>query len=460
MSLDLRTIIWFLCVLGIFSTFVLRPRIGAYLYLVGALFAPVTILNFSFVRIELVLVPLMFVAVFLRKGFCWSDALLPAVAWAAWVLAVSLGSQDEVNWIGCYAFVRLVALSMIFASIGWTERDVIRSQSLFCLTAIPMALLCLGQVLSLPGARGLTESAYTTPSANVFDRQIVSEREGYAFRAIGTFGNVSPTGAYFVLVTGIGMVLLAEAGKVRRGRRRRGVVACLAAGFVGGIATMSGTYVAGAVPAIATAVLLSPRQSRRFSLAVVGVAAVCLVAVAWLAVRYSETFSDQLRYQWDRFTSGRIVESRYVGNDAVLAEALEDVSEAPLCGHGVIVNDTFIGDSVYMTLLYSSGLLGSSMLLLSVGMLAIHSLRWGLAGRLALMWTILIFVCGVGSTGIFILRFGDWWWATQGMLAGLLRASPTPGRNANAIRLPAGFAVGAEAPRISVSGGARASSIR
>jgi hypothetical protein len=157
MAFDLGTTIWLLLVLGILGTFTQWPRTGAYLYLGSVLLAPVALFGGSFVRIEMVLVPLMLGISFLQRGLRWPGALLPMVAWSVWGLLVSLSTGDEINWIGSYALVRLVALSIIFASIGWTERDFFRVQILFCVTAIPMAILSIGQVLSVPLVRQLTE---------------------------------------------------------------------------------------------------------------------------------------------------------------------------------------------------------------------------------------------------------------------------------------------------------------
>ena len=424
MVFDLGATIWLLLVLGILGTFAQWPRIGAYLYLVGSLLAPVTVFGGSFVRIEMVLVPLMLGISFLQRGLRWPGALLALVAWAVWVLLVSLSTGDEVNWIGCYALVRLVALSIIFASIEWTERDLVRVQLLFCVAAIPMAILSIGQVLSVPLARQLTELAYTTPSANVFLRQVALESEGYGFRAIGTFGNVSPAGAFFVTVLGIALILLSEYRNARAGRNHRVAACCLVAGFAGGLATMSGTFVAGMFPILGGAVFLSSPEKRGYSLGIVAVACVCIAAGAWAAINRSETLQEQLGYQWDRFIDGTIADSRYRGNDAVLAQAMEEIGENPFCGRGTTVTDTFIGDSVYITVVHSSGILGSLMFLSAIGMLVIRSLHSGLAGRLALMWTLSILISGVGSTGMFNQRFGDWWWATQGMLLGLACTAP------------------------------------
>jgi hypothetical protein len=413
-------LIWLACVLAVITVFAGWPRAGGILFLGVILFAPVGVFGTAHVRVELVLVPLILALQILNGTLRWPAALIPAVGWLSLVVAVSLLTEGDVHPIGLYGLSRFAAVCLIFSSIPYREHEVLAAQKLFVLSAIPMALLSLGQLFAVPFARWLTEFAYYTPEQAVFDLQIESENQGCIFRAQAVFGNNSTTGTYFVTVIGVAVVLLAECWRKQGDRDRTALTAGLIAALAGGAATLTATFIAGLFPVLVGAVAFSPASRRKAAMAIVAVLAVVTIAVAWVTIRRSETLGAQIEYQWDRILAGQATEGRYSYREGVLAEAYEEIRENLFFGRGAKVTTTFAGDSLYVMVLYTSGIVGSLLLVTALATMARRAWLAGLPGRLALVWTLAVLMCGVGACGMFILRFGDWWWATQGMLLGLV----------------------------------------
>ncbi len=450
---------WLLICVGVLVAFARQPRIGAVCYLLAVLFAPYANVADRQIRVELVLVPLLLGLLAVGHRLRLPAPLLPFIAWAGLVATVSLAYEGESNLIELYGTMRFVAVLLIFSSIQWREHDFVRTQYIFVLTAIPMAIFAAGQALWMPWAAGLTDLAYHSTNRIVFDQQLDNAEQGYGFRAIGVFENVSPAAMYFVTALAVGTLLfltVRRSANVNHGTcggqvsvQGRGswrylrdlptsrLLVGLAAAIGGGLSTLSATFFAGSVVGLSGGALLCPTKRRGLARGLVVMAAPAMVAVAvWQSGQRLDSLSAQFQYQWERVVNGTFFESRYGRGDAVLGDAIKEIAEEPLLGHGIKVTQTFRGDSLYVWAVYVSGYLGSLLLFGGVANCAVLSLRQGLPGRVALLWTLVVCTCGLGCVSLLAFRFGDWWWATQGMIVSIvqdrtLAASAGPARKAS-----------------------------
>lgn len=423
----MQNAIWFVCLLAVFLLYILRPKWGATALLVAALLVPLGgfgLMNATtMLRVELVLTPLLLMLQLLGipKSSCrlqLSLVTLLFAIWVCWIGMAGLLGDDRINYVGMYGYLRPVLLLMLFANIPWTEHDIERMQFCCVITVIPVAMLCLGQFLGIGVARALSENAYSPTTAAVIEIQADSELLGYTYRAVGVFGNVSPTATYF-LITMTLAVFLHGAFITKSVLGRSLLLSGLLASLAGGLSTLSGTFVAGFGPAILVILGFSPRRRRK---KILMHTLVCLAIAAlgvWWARSISQTVDVQLAYQWTRLTSGDGLANRYSSRNGVLAEAYERFWERPLRGHGVPQHSAFVGDSFFVNLLYSGGAIGTILFLIPVVMLGMASLRTGFCGHMGLAWTVIMMVCGIGCSGILAGRLGDWWWASQGAVLSL-----------------------------------------
>jgi hypothetical protein len=410
-------ILWMAGVFGVLGIFAIWPRAGGIAYLAVILLAPVAIIDHTTLRVETALTPLMLGWLVLAGSFRWRMPLIAFFCWIVWVTLVSVCSHGDTNLVGLFGYGRFVAVALIFGSIRWHKGDLIRTQYVFALSAIPIGLLSAGQVVNAPGVRAITQAAYTYSSQAVFDMQMEAQYQGYVFRGIGVFGNVSPAATYFLVAMIVAIILLCDEPQIKTPIRRWSLLTSLAAAIVGGASTLSATFLVGFTPAIAAAVFLAPPGRRLRSVAIAGLLCLLGTGMVWYLSTTSDNFAAQLDYQWYRIAQGDILEGRYSHQNGVTAEAIEAVRKRPVCGIGVKITDMFYGDSMYVCLLFIGGVVGLLLFFVGFGGLTLVALRSGTDGRLALAWIVLMLLAGIGANGMFILRLGDWWWATQGMLA-------------------------------------------
>lgn len=423
----MQNVIWIVCLLAVFALYMCRPKWGAMALLVAAMLVPFggfSLTNATtLLRVELVLMPLLLGCQLLGiPGSGYRYQLSPVTLlfglWVCWIGIASLLGDARINYAGLYGYARPVAVLVVFANIAWTARDVERMQFLFVLTAIPIGLLCLGQFLGFGVARTLSERAYSPATAAVLELQTENEFLGYTYRAVGVFGNVSPAATYFLIAMTLA-VLLHGAGPTSSLWRRLLLFIGLLASMAGGLATLSGTFVAGFAPTILVMLGFSPPKRRRKILQhTLLLLAIALPGLAW-ARSISYTIDTQLAYQWSRLTSGDGFVSRYSSRHGVLAEAYERFWEHPLRGHGVTQQSAFVGDSFFVNLLYTGGVLGTVLFIIPVVLLCLVSPRLGTCGHMALAWTVVMMACGIGCSGVLAGRLGDWWWASQGVVLSL-----------------------------------------
>jgi hypothetical protein len=421
--------VWLSCIVGTLALFVAQPRWGGLAYILSVMLAPYGVFDGGDVlmRADLVLTPLMLACQFLGLSRTRPNAsLVPItwlfVLWLIWIGMATLVSDREFHAVSANGYIRLVMVMIVFSWIQWSGQDVQNFQFAYVLTSIPIGILSVGQVCNISVLRALTEDWYSPPGAVVIELQNDLEQAGYLYRALGVFGNVSPAATYFLLVVCLTVSLLTTAAM----RSRRGwLLAALASSILGGISTLSSTFVGGILLAVSIVFFYSDSHRRRkLILAAAGCLAMLALFVA-LARSEFEMLDAVLEYQWERISSGRFLTARYSSDEGVLAQAFEELRHHPFAGIGWTRTDTFFGDSIYMSLLFCSGMVGCVPLIAGVACLILSAFRNKVLGHWALSWTAIMLLGGIGCTSLLTGRLADGWWAMQGMLISQLGAIPS-----------------------------------
>jgi hypothetical protein len=406
-------------IIAIFCLFLTRPKIGALAYLAAILLAPTIAIGGATPRIELVLVPLGLIARMLFRTHTWrrpglSLWLAMFVVWWIWLAFVTIVSPEATNWTGLYGVARLIGVSILFCSIEWTEDDIVRAQWIYLLSAIPVGLLTMGQLLGFGWAMTITNVGYSPASAAVIaNQQLAQDTFGGLFRGVAVFGNVSPAGAYFVLVIAVGLLLAV----IRPWARPQKIllIACISIAFIGGFATLSGTFFGGLAVVWGVALIAAPANARGRVLRRVVVWGGLGLLLATILVGRDEMIRAQVQYQFDRLVSSGRLQGRY-GSEGITYEAWQYVLANPIQGAGLTYSSIFSGDSLYLSVLFPTGFVGAVLFALPIVALMWLGWRGGVGSRFVLVWTLGILLIGISCNGMFIARLGDWWWAMQGML--------------------------------------------
>ena len=428
----MQNAVWLFSIVITLAMFVAQPRWGGLAFILVAMLAPYGMFadgEFS-MRADLVLTPLMLGCQLLGLSRTTNRySLVPIawlfVAWLACICTTTLVSEQKVDLIGAYGYVRLVLVMIIFSWIPWRELDASRFQFAYVLISIPIGLLSIGQVLDISFARALSNSCYSPPGADVMARQVEAEQIGYLYRAVGVFGNVSPTATYFLLTICLALSLLSTP---IAHKRRCWLALALATSLSGGLATLSGTFVGGIALVMLVALFNSDRKHRRNIILAV-VCSVAMLAIIVAIARSQFAMVDaQLDYQWQRIVNGHLLTNRYSTSEGILADAIEDLYCHPMFGLGWTATDVFSGDSTYFSILYCSGIVGGLVFAAGLVRLVLSSFRGKQCGRWALSWTAIMLLGGIGCSSLILGRLADGWWAMQGMLICQLAATQTQNR--------------------------------
>ena len=399
--------------------------------LVCVLISPVLLIGGQTVRIELVFVPVLLAISLSFRPLRFVHAFtrpcsIVLVGWLVWIIFASVlkggvcifGSVSW--WMNVYGLTRLLMVFWLFSMFSWTALEVRQLFKLLALTVVPIGILSLSQVLGINVARAYTVAAYVPATSPVFQQQLEKEADGYVFRALGVFGNVSPNAFYFAIAAGCCLLALLREREVKQ------TILWLTCGLfclLGGIATMSGTFIAGFPIIIVLCLWLSRKCGiRKRLLVLLGV--LMLVVTVTLGIVYSiPQLKIQCDYQVDGLLSGERFKSRYDDEVGVTHEAVLVLSQNPLTGGFGREMDIFIGDSLFTHISYYGGYTGTVIFAAFLVTLFINIQRGG-GCAYGTLWFLGAFVFGVSTTSIFTLRLSDWWWAIMGIMSARKIAHP------------------------------------
>lgn len=392
--------------------------------LVGVLLCPMLAFAGRTIRVELVLVPIFFAiaVVSFPKQLARAvrrPASLVLIAWLFWIILASMinsrgrAPSSIAWWFELYGLVRLVIVYWLFSLFRWRPSEVESLVKWLALASILVCLLSVGQVLNLPGARAITLAGYVPVSSPVFQQQLEKETSGYVFRSLGVFGNVSPNAYYFAIAAGCCFLSLVRNSPVAP---RKGFwVICGAACLIGGMSTMSGTFIAGLPIVVLASLGFVWRRMTARQLVVVVSAVAAISVVTTVAIVTIPRLKVQYDYQLEGLLSGERFKSRYDDEIGVTHEAAQVITENPLLGGFGFGQDVFVGDSIIMLLGFYGGYCGATLFVLFLAAMSSYTVLRGATRAYATLWVWGAVIFGVSTTSVFTLRLSDWWWAMMGI---------------------------------------------
>ncbi|MBC7078972.1 MAG: hypothetical protein H5T42_00600 [Methanothrix sp.] len=371
-----------------------------------------------------------------RPVFRWHPVLsLYALFLAAVITATLLAipTVEKVDIFGqaviLYGLLRPLLVMFLFLNARLDEAFARRVLWVVVWLSIPLALFSIAQVIDLSIAEKVTILFYTSPARSPVFALI--EETGSIIRACSVFESPLYNAAYFLLVLLAGgvFVLTAECNPFQR----RILYVSLGAAIIGGIVTLTSTFFIGVILSICLIFLIvRPRYQVLFSGR--SAATICIVIVLILALLLitqtsgNTAFVGTLNYQIHRILSGSVLESRYDPETGFLLNTYQALLKRPLLGWGVLPQEgVFVGDSLYLVLLYRGGLVGFGLFFLTIYRILMHAWKqqnapamYGITNKIIIISTLLFLAIGVGQTAFLTIRIEEFYWALTGM--GLNRA--------------------------------------
>ncbi len=437
-------VLWFLALAALMGIALLSLRLGMILYLVGALIFPALWLGeTAAVRFELIYCLWLFLLLFLRKSVAGlafrGHSVLGKYVLFLGIISMSAvfallngeaeGSLGQIM-VSFYGLLRPLIVAFLVLNVSIDEKLASHVSRAFLWLSIPIALLSIGQTLGVDITQQLTLQGYTSPSRSPVFRLL--EERGVIIRSTGVFESPVYNAVYWLLVLTTAGFGLLTGSPTFGGKWFLYLVFGLA--VVTGITTLTTTFLAGAVLVMATLVLLVgyryPRHCFRFAIGSAGVAGT-FVIVGLLYFTQQATFAGSLGYQVNRILSGTLFYTRYDAQGGILKGTYEAIQHRPVIGWGLTEREgAFVGDSIYISVLYRGGIIGLGVFLWLVYSILKHAWRnrsqGGIPGKICwmlLLWTLLLLATGVGSPSFFILRLQEWYWAFVGLSLSLCSQS-------------------------------------
>lgn len=416
-------------------------RYGLLYYLFGAIVFPVLRLGDIAVRFELVYCMWLFIIIVInrmitRPVFKWNPVLSLYALFLAAVIAatlLALPTVEKVDIFGqsvmLYGLLRPLLVIFLFLNVRLDEAFARRVLWLIIWLSIPLALFSIAQVIDLSIAEKVTTLFYASPARTPIFALI--EETGSIIRACSVFESPLYNAAYFLFVllaSGIFLVTV-ECNPFQR----RILYVSLGMATIGGIITLTSTFFIGIILSICLIFLIvRPRFQVLFSgsSAVTICIVIALILALLLITQTSENtaFVGTLKYQIHRILSGSVLETRYDPETGFLLNTYQAILKRPLLGWGLFPQEgVFVGDSLYLVLLYRGGLVGFGLFFLIIYGILRYTWKqqnavgmYGITNQIVIMYTLLLLVIGVGQTAFFTMRIQELYWALVGM--GLNRA--------------------------------------
>jgi len=417
----------------------LSLRWGAMLYLFGSLIFP----NLRFggelsVRFELIFCLWLVFAFFVKcavskKPLNWNPILTIYTIFAivifvstTYSLVVATNQVTSLTdlLISYYGIIRPLLVMILFANMPIHEKMVWSILRAFIWLIFPIAFLSIGQVLGISLLAHVTEFGYSSPWRAPVSR-LLSEY-GFIVRSTGVFESPVYNAVYFLLSLALVWYLLLS--NIRANLVHKWVLYLLMGLIIlAGVTTLTSTFFLGIIFLIlVSSFLIGRKHPRAFfqfaltSLLVVGVS----TALLFPYLLNQSAFAGTLSHKIQQIYSGAIFSSRYSSTDGILAGTYTAILERPFLGWGLIraTRDVFVGDSIYVSILYQSGLIGLALFLWLIFSVLKHMWRMrarmgisSVIGWVGFLWTLVFLITGLGSPSFFVLRIEEWYWALVGI---------------------------------------------
>ncbi len=427
-------IIWvFLFIIGVILS--LRSlKWGLLFYLVGALIFPVLWVGEIALRFELVYCLWLFLLLLAKrllenKHIYWHFILSRYGLYLITVVVatiITIPMVGEVNLlshlISFYGILRPLLVMLLFLNISLDKEFLKSVLWVFVSLSIPLALLTIGQSLGIGIFERITLQGYTSPWRTPILGML--REVGIIARGTGVFESPVYNAAYFLIVLIISGLLLVRGGL----KRFHCLILYLSLGFafVGGIMTYSSTFLLGLlICAVLFVLFVWPKYKHGFLRNAVGIACIVILIGFLLVPKSAENFmfASNLSYQAERIRSGSVLDSRYDPTTGILKESYQAIMERPVLGWGLTQKEgVFIGDSIYISVLYRSGIIGFGFFFWTFWNILKHTWRYrdkqgmyGTINKILFLFTLLLLAVGVGQPSFFVLRIQECYWALVGM---------------------------------------------
>jgi len=251
------TVIWLaLFVLGVALSF-FSVRWALVYYLVGSLIFPVLWLGQIAVRFEMVYCLWLFILVLFKKLkkdtiFHINKAmkvygLFLVIVLLATLVNISSSGQSFLELsVQFYGLARPFLVMFLFSNASLPLYTVESIIWVFMYLNIPIALLSIGQSLGLYLAERITVLGFSSPWRTPISNLLLST--GRILRSTGVFESPVYNGVYFTLVLCVASVLLLQSAP--NGFKKWFLYGNIGLAFLGGISTLSSTFLIGSLVVI------------------------------------------------------------------------------------------------------------------------------------------------------------------------------------------------------------------
>ena len=383
------------------------------------LFAPYVQLGSFVFRIELLLTPVLVVFVILvhnRGRFVWPAVVTAYTLWCILVGFVTLLHSGDteatgVPWTGLYGVLRPSLIVVLFASISGVTNDLTKLARALVYSCIPLGLLAVVQALGISAPTALTVAGYSSPTRTPIG--VLISQLGIIARGVSVFESPPYAATYFLLALSTGLWLL-----IGHSGGRRNVTLTLAGmgmALLGGVFTLSATFVGGLVVVMLQFLWLARRRAHITIALGIVLLGMTLAAVSYV-VSQGGILSGTLAYQFNRLSTLSVFASRYGGGAGIESPALQSIVDHPFLGVGISLREgVFVGDSIFVMIPYWGGVMGAGLFGYVIYQ-SLHSTRRQLVGHsLVVLWVVVLLAAGLGSGSFLTPRVHDWWWAIVGI---------------------------------------------
>jgi hypothetical protein len=396
-----------------------NQKLGLKFFLIAILIYPYLKFGQYVARIDLFLTPVIFL-LFLVKSRSLSFKinkvflfLLTLFIWYVLVTASQLllyENYTEVQLVSFYSLLMLLLVTFIFSNIDFSEKDMLELIIIFGILAIPISLFTIGQFIGNKFITSITINSYISLSREV-PAKILLGTYGRLIRAIGVFETPVYAASYFLLVMINNFIILSDLfHRIGRALRLLLIFSTILS-IIGGILTLSSTFLAGIVVMILIFIILDSRKKTKLiSIGILLLFVALLNIFMKISPQLQSPLFGVLSYQINRIIDFSLFNTRY-GDSGLLNSTIKAITERPVTGWGLVSQEgIFIGDSQYVTLLYNGGVIALVLFLGFIKMVISTSQKDKYYGKLILFWTLILMATGVGSPSFFIPRLQTWYW--------------------------------------------------
>lgn len=325
------------------------------------------------------------------------------------------------NAIQFYGILHPLFVMFLFLNVIIDYKFLSSMLRLFILLSIPIAFLSIGQTLGLNIATKITLIGYTSswrsPIMNLM------KQTGSILRSVGIFESPVNNAVYFLLV--LVTIIIIYFKKTYNIVNKKYLYLLFGLIFIAGFTTLTSTFLLGVI--FITGILIFflglryPKNLLKFIIIIIFILFIFVFLSLPYFISKERSFKGTFKYQIDRIISGKVFVSRYDSKSGIFSDTFQAIKNRPILGWGfnVVNKDVFIGDSIYVVLLYRVGILGL-LIFFFIIYLEIKNIlvKYGKTNYLKwilFLWTFILLITGLSSPSFFLLRIRDWYWAFVGL---------------------------------------------